>query len=113
MKTLLLVLTLLLVAGADTQIKFDRGKVAKTVHGAVVRGNVEKYWVGAGKGQKITVKIKSLESNAVFTVVGDGGSLSPEEQTTWSGTIPMNGDYLIEVAPTRGNATFDLTVEIR
>ena len=100
-------------AGADTTIKFERGKFAKTVHGSVLRGTREKFWVGAGKGQKMTVKITSLEDNAVFQVVGDGGSLSPEEQKSWSATLPMKGDYLIEVGPTRGNATFDLTVEIR
>lgn len=113
MKTLSLVLALFLVAGADTQIKFDRGKFAKTVQGAVVRGTTEKYWVGAGKGQKMTVKIKSLENNAVFIVVGDGGQLSGDEQTNWTGTLPIKGDYLIEVSGTRGNASYDLTVEIR
>ena len=110
---LLLLLLLIGPAAADTTIKFDRGKFAKTVHGAVVRGTREKFWVGAGQGQKMTVKITSLENNAVFQVVGDGGPLSPEEQTHWSGKLPIKGDYLIEVGPTRGNATFDLTVEIR
>ena len=106
-------LSLLSSAGADTTIHFDRGKFSKTVHGAVVRGTSEKFWVGAGKGQKMTVKITSVENNAVFQVVGDGGELSKPEQTQWSGTLPIKGDYLIEVGPTRGNATFDLTVEIR
>ncbi|MBS2034505.1 hypothetical protein JST97_05945 [bacterium] len=106
-------LSLLSSAGADTTIHFDRGKFSKTVHGAVVRGTTEKFWVGAGKGQKMTVRIRSLENNAVFQVVGDGGELSKPEQTQWSGTLPIKGDYLIEVGPTRGNATFDLTVEIR
>jgi hypothetical protein len=100
-------------AMADTTLQFDKGKFAKTVHGSVLRGSREKFWVGAGKGQKIKVTITSLEDNAVFRVVGDGGSLSPEEQTHWSGTLPVKGEYLIEVGPTRGNATFDLTVEIR
>lgn len=107
------VLGLSLLAGADTVIKFERGKFGKTVKGAIVRGTVEKFWVGAGRGQKMTVKIKSLENNAVFRVVGDGGTLSPEEATHWTGTLPIQGDYLIEVGATRGNASFDLTVEIR
>ena len=100
-------------AGADTDIRFDRGKFSKTVHGSALRGSREKFWVGAGKGQKMSVKITSLEDNAVFQVVGDGGALSKPEQRQWSGTLPIKGDYLIEVGPTRGNATFDLTVEIR
>jgi len=96
-------------AGADTEIRFDRGKFSKTVHGAAVRGTTERYKLGAAKGQKMTVKITSLEKNAVFEVLG----LSKPEQTQWSGTLPKSGDYVIEVGGTRGNATFDLTVEIR
>ena len=112
--TLLLGIALMAtVAGADTTIKFDRGKFGKTVHGTCARGEVSKFWVGAGKGQKMTVKINSAENNAVFCVVGDGGSLSPHEQTNWSGTLPIKGDYVIEVSTTRGGASFDLSVDIR
>lgn len=100
------------VAGADTRIQFNRGSYGKTIHSSVVRGNVENFWIRAGRGQTMSVWIESNEDNAVFRVVGDGGSLSPDEQVNWNGRLPINGDYLIEVAPTRGNATFDLTVEI-
>ncbi len=100
-------------AGADTTIRFDRGKFSKTVHGAVVRGTREKFRVGAAKGQTMTVWITSLEDNAVFQVFSKSGTLSKPELTEWSGKLPANGDYLIEVGPTRGNATFDLNVEIR
>lgn len=100
-------------AGADTTIHFDRGKYAKKVHGAVVRGSREKFWVGAAKGQTMTVWITSLEDNAVFQVFTRRGALSKPELTEWSGKLPASGDYQIEVGPTRGNATFDLNVEIR
>lgn len=104
---------LLSSAGADTTIRFERGKFGKKVHGAVVRGTRETYRVGAAKGQTMTIWITSLEDNAVFQVFHKGGTLSKPELTEWSGKLPANGDYLIEVGPTRGNATFDLNVEIR
>ncbi len=64
-----------------------------------MRGTTERYKLGAAKGQNMTVKITSLVGNAVFEVLG----LSKPEQTR----------CVIEVGGTRGNATFDLTVEIR
>lgn len=100
-------------AAADTTIRFDRGKFSKTLHGAAVRGPRERFKLGAAKGQTMTVFITSVEDNAVFQVLGKSGPLSKPEETEWSGKLPATGDYIIEVGGTRGNATFDLTVEIR
>lgn len=36
-----------------------------------------------------------------------------DDQTNWSGKLAETGDYKIEVAPTRGNATYRLTVSIK
>jgi hypothetical protein len=36
-----------------------------------------------------------------------------DDGRTWTGTLPIKGDSLIEVSGTRGNASYDLTVEIR
>ena len=117
MKRLLTVTLLFLSAcavWADTRIHFAPGKSSSKTHAAVVRGTVEKFWVGAGKGQQMKVHVSSLENNAVFRVARrDGTALSKDEQTSWSGKLPAKGDYLIEVSGTRGNATFDLEVEIR
>ena len=37
---------------------------------------------------------------------------APAERTTWSGPLPQNGGYRIDVSPTRGNATYTMTVRI-
>jgi len=99
-----IVVALALVMGisavwADTRIKFPAGKYGTTLNGGIARGETKKYWVGAGQGQKMKVTISSVEGNAVFRVVGDGGQLS--------------GDYLIEVGSTRGGADYKLSVDIR
>lgn len=113
LKFALLAAVLVAPAHADTPIHFDRGKFSKKVHGAVVRGTSERFSLGAAKGQTMTIWITSLEDNAVFQVFRKGGNLSKPELTEWSGKLPASGDYVIEVTPTRGNATFDLNVEIR
>jgi len=35
-----------------------------------------------------------------------------DEPTNWNGTTPESGDYKIEVAPDRGNATYRLAVSV-
>ena len=35
------------------------------------------------------------------------------ESKNWSGKIPRSGDYKIEVASDRGNATYRLTVSVK
>jgi hypothetical protein len=71
------------------------------------------YLLGAQKGQTMTLGITSAESNAVFDVVGPGGKLIKSEATTWSGPLPADGDYAIIVGGTRGNATYELTTQVK
>lgn len=105
--------------GVRKRIKFPRGRTSTTVNNAVLREEVDQYLVGARAGQKMKVQITSVESNASFTIYrpGTNGGLSgaswDDDATQWSGQLPDTGDYIIEVSPTRGNATYRLKIEIR
>lgn len=97
------------------RIRFERGCSAATVESAAVRGTRDYYLVGARRGQKITVRISSLEDNSVFDLYAPGhkGRLNTMEDTTiWEGRLPASGDYRISVGPVRGNATYTLEVTI-
>jgi hypothetical protein len=66
----------------------------------------------------MTIKITSLEDNAVFQIEGPSGSYlidagETDDATNWSGPLPADGDYKIIVGGTRGNTEFKLTVSIR
>jgi hypothetical protein len=112
-------LTLTFGDGVRKRIKFAKGRNSTAINNAVLREDVDQYIVGAKAGQKMTVKITSVEGNASFQISkpGNGGMLPgagfDDDVTKWSGELPETGDYTIEVAPTRGNATYRLTVEIR
>lgn len=101
------------------RLQFPPGKSGSTVEGAVVRGDRDVWLVGAGKGQTMTVKVTSLESNAVFQIDPPGsaefvkGAGEMDDATTWKGKLPANGDYRIIVGGTRGNASYKLSVEIK
>jgi type II secretory pathway pseudopilin PulG len=112
-------LTLTFGEGVRKRIRFAKGRNSTVINNAVLREDVDQYIVGAKAGQKMKVQITSVESNASFEISKprQGGFLPgagfEDDARTWSGELPETGDYTIEVAPTRGNATYRLTVEIR
>ena len=102
--------------GLTKRVRFARGRTTAVLKNSVVRGTVDRYLLGARKGQQIIVHITSVENNAVFDIyTPQGGTLvgEGEDSTDWSGTLPEDGDYIIEVGGTRGNATYTLEVTIR
>lgn len=114
----MLLLSTTVFAGAQSdrtrRVRFPRGRTTKVIKDAVVRGTVDRYILGARKGQTLTVHITSVEDNAVFDVHRSGSKAKlAEESTDWTGELPRTGDYVVEVGGTRGNATYTLEITIR
>ena len=113
-----LALSSLLAQGVKKKIQFQRGSSSATVKGAVVRGDSDRYYVGAKKDQTMSVKITSEEDNAVFQVYLPGeqealpGAGDSDDAKDWSGELPRDAEYVIVVGGTRGNATYTLKVSI-
>jgi hypothetical protein len=104
--------------GITKRIKFAKGKHSATVSNSVIRGEEDTYILGAGAGQTMSVKITSLEDNAVFQIENPTGEYMEnagegDDAMKWTGTLPDKGDYKIIVGGTRGNATYKLTVSIK
>ena len=100
------------------RVRFARGRSSTTIKNAVVRGDRDRYLVGAKAGQRMTVRIRSVEQNAVFQIQGPNGRFlrgaeEGQDATRWSGKLPAAGNYAIVVGGTRGNATYTLDVAIR
>jgi hypothetical protein len=104
--------------GVKQKVRFARGTSSATIHGAVVRGDSDRYYIAAKKGQTMTVKITSTEKNAVFQVYFHGeeeslpGAGDDDDATEWSGELPIDNEYVIVVGGTRGNATYTLKISI-
>jgi len=104
--------------GVKQKIRFARGASSATVHGAVVRGDRDRYYLGAKKGQTMSVKITSEEDNAVFQIYLPGeeealpGAGDGDDAKDWSGELPKDAEYVIVVGGTRGNASYTLKVSI-
>ena len=95
-----------------SQVFFDAGRSGTTVSDSVVRGDRDVYVLGAQGGQQMYLSITSLENNAVFDVVTPSGIILGTEMTDEMFFLPDTGDYEIIVGGTRGNATYDLSIDI-
>lgn len=105
-------------SGATKRVRFASGHTSATYKGAAVRGTRDRYLVGARAGQLMTVRIRSLEQNAVFSIADPAGTFmegagEEDDATQWTGKLPTSGDFAIEVSGTRGNADYSLTVTVR
>lgn len=96
-----------------SQIRFAPGANSTTVNQSVVRGSRNIYLLRANQGQRMDLKITSLENNAVFDVIAPNGEILKTEATQSSLKLPATGNYEIIVGGTRGNATYKLNVKIQ
>ena len=119
----LVLLALAAGAGAAQQeavrrVRFARGASSAVLQGSVVRGDRDRFVVGARAGQRLQLSITSLENNAVFHIVAPGGrgalrgAGEMDDARRWAGSLPATGDYVVVVGGTRGNATYRLTIRI-
>jgi hypothetical protein len=105
--------------GVKHKVRFAPGTSSATIRGAVVRGDRDRYYLSAKRGQTMSVKITSREDNAVFQIyfAGEQESLSgageEDDATNWSGELPADNEYVIAVGGTRGNASYTLTISIK
>lgn len=105
--------------GVKKKVRFARGTASTTIKGAVIRGDRDRYYIGAKAGQTMSVKITSLEKNAVFQIYFAGeqeflpGAGEEDDAMNWSGRLTDDNEYVIAVGGTRGNATYTLTISIK
>ena len=105
--------------GMKRKVHFAKGTSSTTIRGAVIRGDRDRYYVSAKKGQTMSVRITSRENNAVFQIYLRGeqeslpGAGDGDDATKWSGQLPADSEYTIVVGGTRGNATYTLTIAVK
>jgi hypothetical protein len=105
--------------GVKKKVRFAPRTSSTTIRGAVIRGERDRYYLGAKAGQTMSVKITSLEKNAVFQIYFHGEEETlpragdDDDATNWSGQLPIDNEYVIVVGGTRGNATYALTISIK
>ncbi len=105
--------------GITKIIRFRRDRTSTVIKDSVIRGDRDRYLLGARAGQRMTVNISALEDNAAFVIYPPGskqtlkGAGEEDDVTQWSGKLPTSGNYTIIVGGTRGNASYRLAVAIK
>ncbi len=95
------------------RVNFAKGATSTVLAGAVIRAERKTYLLNAGQDQVMDVGITALEDNAVVEILSPDGSVLVSEAKTFTEKLPATGDYQIIVSGTRGNATYEMTVEIK
>ena len=105
--------TLSLTQSNRTQrIQFAPGTSTTNVEDTVIRGTRDVYFLDGKGGQVIHLELTSVENNAVFELITPQGESILQETSNWKGILPETGDYQIIIGGVRGNATYDLAVEV-
>jgi hypothetical protein len=95
------------------RVNFTKDSTSAVLKGGVVRGERKIYLVNAGENQVIHVDITSVENNAVFEIISPDGVALASEVKTFNGKLPATGDYQMVVGGTRGNTSYEMTIEIK
>ena len=100
----------------DQVIRFDTAPMNVDLNGTVISGERDRYRFSVMAGEILDVIITSAEANAVFTILGPDNNPLPgteegKDTNNWSVPVSAEGTYAILVGPTRGNATYTLSVK--
>jgi hypothetical protein len=118
---LVLVAPIAVLAGGKAEplrIEFKRGAYSATISESV-RGDEEaEYVLGAKQGQRLIIKLTSVPDNSsVFEFFGeDDTGHQHDTQFSYSGVLPMTGDYFITVkrsTKAKGTSRYRLAVTVR
>jgi len=95
-------------------IGFPSGTTSTTQNGTTTNGYLYSYAVSGSAGQALTASLSVPSSTAYLDIFGisSGTILDASVKTnTWTGVLPVTGDYVIEVVPEGGIAVnYALTV---
>ena len=107
-------------AGDLIRINFAAGSTTATQTGIALSGNrLVRYVLAANQGQVLTVKITAPANSVNMAIYApDGSTLKAYDfNPAWTGTLPANGDYRIDIANALGlgavsDVSFTLEVSI-
>jgi hypothetical protein len=102
------------VAPAE-RVSFDAGATASDLSGNLPAGGSKWYTIGALKGQSMILGLSTAKDDIYLAVTDSSGNAlagAGQRLTSWSGVLPANGDYLVEVLTSGAGGTYDLVVTI-
>lgn len=104
----------------DTQrVEFAPGTDNGARSGTLSPGQTDRWILDARAGQTFAITLDSADNNTVFSVFDPSWRLlanvtatQAEANTFWTGVLPVDGDYTVEVASNGGAAYYQMKVWI-
>lgn len=103
----------------EQRIEFAPGTDNATREGNVAEDNTDRWTLRARAGQTMQLTVDSVDDNTIFTVfapdrtvLGQIWTTDVEDGTFWTGTLPMDGDYSVEITSLDGPAFYRMKVWI-
>ncbi|MCL4489827.1 MAG: hypothetical protein M1570_17120 [Chloroflexi bacterium] len=96
------------------RISFAAGATSATVQGITATPGQDRFVLGALAGQTMSVSIASTEGPAILIIYGADGNVLISDHagaSTWSGTLPVTQDYLIDTRSV-GDAKVHFTLQV-
>jgi hypothetical protein len=94
------------------QIRFAAGTDHGSVSGVVMRGDWDEWSFRVDEGQHLQLGVGAVVDNATIRLYAPNGNPLAFDTTSFDGTLPASGLYMIEVGPTAGWATYTLNLRI-
>jgi hypothetical protein len=94
---------------ATKQVQFNSGSTGTTLSAALSANQSRHYLLNCGSGQRLTVQ---TDRGAVeITVRSPNGRTLGSGSSSWSGTLPSSGDYVIEVSAS-SSTSYSVSVNV-
>lgn len=101
------------------RIEFDPGTNNATRDGTLQPGQTHRWVLNARAGQTFAITLDSADNNTVFAVfdpswrlLANVAATQVEANTFWTGVLPADGDYAVEVVSSGGEAYYQMKVWI-
>lgn len=94
------------------QIQFAPGTDAGSARGVVGRGDWDEWSFRAFGGQHLRLRVGAVVDNATLRLYAPNGDPLAFDTTSFDGTLPASGVYMIEVGPIAGWASYRLSLRI-
>jgi ELWxxDGT repeat protein len=97
-----------------TRITIPAGSTTTSVQGSVNPNQTIHYVLSANQGQTLTIKLTAPMNEVGFTVISPANVVLKglDASLAWTGTIPVNGDHLIDVSSLLGASAKLFTLEV-
>lgn len=94
------------------RVSFARGTDRATVHGTVAPGSTKRFVLRAGANQSMFIDVGPDSFAALTTILAPDGSVVGAGHTTALAFLPVDGDYIVEIANTGTTSEFAVTFRI-